>query len=101
MDQPKTTEFSQAKSRGLSMAAAVKLARSEIRTVSDQPVDAVSRCDRAPDGGWIVGLDLIESPARMGENDLLAGYELRIDPDGAVLAVERTGRYRREDGRDR
>lgn len=97
MEHPRNEEFAQTRSPTLSMSAAVRLARAEIAGVSAAPVDAVARCERDGDGGWILAFDLIESPARMGENDLLARYELRLDKGGGVTSIERTARYRRED----
>lgn len=97
MEHARNEEFAQTRTSTLSMAAAVRLAKAEIAGVSAAPVDAVARCDREGEGGWLVALDLIESPARMGENDLLARYELRLDKGGSVTSIERTARYRRED----
>lgn len=98
MEQPQKTQFSDAKASSLGMAGAIALAKSEVAAMSDATIDGVSRCERAPDGSWTVVLDLVESPARMGENDLLAAYELLIDPDGHVVRIERMQRYRREQG---
>ena len=97
MEQPKRKDFAAAKSGPMSMAAAVRLARAEIVAFTEAPVDSVARCEKGLDGAWIVAIDLIESPARMGENDLLSRYELRLDGDGSVTSMERTARYRRED----
>lgn len=98
MELPKAAEFNDVRRKPISLAAALKLARSELRAVSDRPVDTVTRCDRLADDGWLVTLDVIESPARMGENDLLSRFEMRMDPDGTVAGFAHLGRYRREDG---
>ena len=42
-------------------------------------------------------VDLVESVARMGENDLLAAYEVTIGVDGELKHFTRLRRYRRED----
>jgi hypothetical protein len=75
-------------------------ARREIGEVTDLPVLAVTRCARSGEGGWIVALELLESAARMGDNDLLTCYEVQFDPLGEVSGIARVGRYHRED-RDR
>lgn len=98
MELPRTSEFAEAKAKSVSMVAAVKLARAEIRAVSDKPVDSVAKCERAGDGGWLIALDLVESPARMGENDLLSRFVMQMEADGSVVGIEHAGRYRREDG---
>jgi hypothetical protein len=80
------------------LAQVIAQAREGVAAISGLPVDAVSKCERNPDGGWSVVVDLVESPARMGENDLIAVYDVAIDADGALQSFERRGRYRREDG---
>lgn len=35
-------------------------------------------------------IDVVKSVARMGDNDLLASHEVRIDPEGEPLNVTRT-----------
>ena len=97
MEQPKAQDFQNAKAKILSMAAAVRLALAEIAAMSDAPVDAVAKCEKGAEGAWIVAIDLVESPARMGENDLLARYELHLEKDCSVSSIERIARYRRED----
>lgn len=81
----------------LSMMAAVKSAREALSGITSQGVDSVGRCERRSDGGWIVELDVIESPARMGDNDFLATYAIDIDAEGEPLQINRTRRYHRED----
>lgn len=98
MEQPSQEQFKQAKSGALSMSLAIQKARSEIASISDLPVDSVVRSERGPDGSWTVVLELIESAARMGENDFLSAYELHLDEAGTLIQLDRLGRYRREDG---
>ena len=81
----------------LSMMAAIRVARDALATMTSLGFDSVGRCERRSDGGWTVHLDVIESVARMGDNDLLATYAVDIDADGDPLQVNRTRRYHRED----
>jgi len=37
----------------------------------------------------------------MGENDLLAAYEVGLGPEGGLVGFDRARRYRREDKEDR
>ena len=78
------------------MIEAMSAARRSAALVLDLPVDAVASCVRAEEG-WQVVLDVIESAARMGDNDLLATYELRLSAGGEVTGFNRTGRYHRDD----
>jgi hypothetical protein len=81
----------------LTMMAAIRVARDALTTMTALDFDSVGRCERRSDGGWIVHLDVIESIARMGDNDLLATYAVDIDAGGDPLQVNRTRRYHRED----
>ena len=98
MDQPKANVFRQSKGAGPSMPEVIKRARAAMAEINDHPIDQVIRCDRTEEG-WIVVVEVIESPARMGENDFLAAFSLALDASGALMGVDRIGRYRREDGR--
>ena len=79
------------------MPEAIAIARRSIGAMVDLQLDAVSHCERAEDGTWKVVVDLVESVARMGENDLLAAYEVTIGVDGELKHFTRLRRYRRED----
>ena len=81
----------------LSMMDAIVQAKTAVATMTVLQFDQIARCERQPDGGWVVVIDVVESVARMGDNDLLASYEVRIDPEGEPLNVTRTRRYHRED----
>jgi hypothetical protein len=81
----------------LSMMDAIVQAKTAVATMTVLQFDQIARCERQQDGTWIIVIDVVESMARMGDNDLLASYEVRIDPDGEPVNVARTRRYHRED----
>lgn len=81
----------------LSMMDAIVQAKTAVATMTVLQFDQIARCERQPDGGWTVVIDVVESVARMGDNDLLASYEVRIDAEGEPVNVARTRRYYRED----
>lgn len=97
-DIPSAKDFKEAGIVPLGMAGAIQRARDELSQLTDLQVDAVTRAERTPEGGWTIAMDLIESIARMGDNDLLTTYELDIDNSGVVTGMSRLVRYRREDG---
>lgn len=98
VEQPRSKQFDKVAAAPLSMSGAIARAKSEMREISDLPVESVIRCGRSADGGWEIALELVESPARMGDNDYLAAYQVQIAADGAISGLSRLGRYRREDG---
>ncbi|MEM9726215.1 MAG: gas vesicle protein GvpO [Pseudomonadota bacterium] len=71
-----------------------KLAREIMPDIVAQPIDAVAACERAGDE-WRVIVDVIESHARLGDDDLLAVYELTLSDAGDLNAYRRLGRRRR------
>ena len=98
VEHPAKRQFDKAGSGPLTMARAIASARSEMAQITDLPLESIIRCERAPDDGWIVAVEVVESAARMGDNDYLAAYELRLGADGGTEGLTRLGRYRREDG---
>ena len=81
----------------LSMMEAVGLAKSAVASMTILPFDSVGGCERQTEGGWTVAVDVIESVARMGDNDFLATYVVHLDAMGDLLNLTRTRRYHRED----
>lgn len=99
MQHSDAAAFSSDRDRGPpGMAEAVVIARRTVAGIADLPIDAVSHCQRQDDGTWTIVVDVIESPARLGDNDLVAAFEVRLDQCGEVLMCSRTRRYRRETG---
>ena len=74
----------------------VAAARETVAFFTELSVDQVASCAAAEDG-WRVVVDVVESRARVGDNDLLAAYEVRLDATATVTRIERLGRYHRED----
>lgn len=83
----------------LTMMEAIGLARDAISSMTALEVDAVVTCARSAVEGasWAVTLDVVESRARMGDNDLLSAYEVQLDKAGDLIHFERLRRYHRED----
>lgn len=77
-------------------ADAMSLARRAVALYTELRVDAVANCEMI-DGVWRVSVDVVEAPARMGDNDLIAAYDVTLSPEGDVTKFTRTGRYHRND----
>lgn len=84
-------------SQPLNMRDAVARAKSLVADMTALTPDAVAQCNKGADGQWTVVVDVIESAARMGDNDLLAAYEVTIGADGDMAGFKRIRRYHRED----
>ena len=74
----------------------MSLARRSVALFTELEVDSVASCELA-ETGWRVVIDVVEARARMGDNDLIASYEVSISRAGEVTRYVRVGRYRREE----
>lgn len=99
MKHEATVQFKSSGSGGvkLSMMGAIAQAKETVGAMTSLQVDSIARCTKSPEGDWEIAVDVIESVARMGDNDLLATYEVQIDKDGEMVNFNRTRRYHRED----
>jgi len=97
MEQHGSSHFSARDPAHLTIKEVMAKARAEIAEVTDLPVLSVIRTSRGTEGGWTVALELLETAARMGDNDLLTAYEIQFDPLGEVAGISRLARYHRED----
>jgi hypothetical protein len=69
-------------------------AREAVESITGLKADAVSRCEKR-DSGWYAVVDILESKARVGDNDLISTYELLMDAMGEVTSYKRLRRYYR------
>lgn len=81
----------------ITIMQAIGQAKEAISSMTGQPIDSVVHCARGDNLNWRVSLDVVESFARMGDNDLLATYEVQIGHSGEMQTFSRLRRYHRED----
>jgi gas vesicle protein GvpO len=75
---------------GAALRRLSELTRAEpVGVISVEPVD----------DGWVVEIELIEDRRIPSSSDMLAIYEVDLDPDGGLVAYRRTQRYRRGSAR--
>lgn len=73
-----------------------KAARALIEELSGQEVDAISKLERQAEG-WLLEVDVVESRARIGDDDLLTTYQLALGDDASLVRFQRIGRHNRCD----
>ncbi|MEO0496866.1 MAG: gas vesicle protein GvpO [Pseudomonadota bacterium] len=73
---------------------ATQMARETLATILGVTVETIASC-RKRDGGWTVELEVVETKARIADNDLIAIYQVDLDTDGDVTGYTRSGRYQR------
>jgi hypothetical protein len=94
----KQSEWEAEASAPVALYNAIAAARRCAEQFTGLPFDGIAASGRHADGGWRVVIDVVESAARMGDNDLLAVYEVLLTDHGELTGFARLGRYHREDG---
>jgi hypothetical protein len=82
----------------VALVEAIAIARRCTEDLTSLPVDGISASGRHGENGWRVVVEVIESPARLGDNDLISKHEVLLSGDGELTGFSRIGRYHREDG---
>ncbi|MEO1362909.1 MAG: gas vesicle protein GvpO [Pseudomonadota bacterium] len=95
--EPKGQFVEEAPAPSMTIMQAIAHARETITAMTGLPIDSVVQCKRGENLNWGIALDVVESPARMGDNDLLATYEVEITAGGDMQSFQRIRRYHRED----
>ncbi|MBK1661879.1 hypothetical protein E2C05_26570 [Paracraurococcus ruber] len=75
----------------------VERTKRQMASITGLSPETVARFDR-DDEGWSVAIDMIEHRAIPRTNDLLASFEVKLDPGGNVLRWKRLGRFLRSHG---
>ncbi|MEM7621371.1 MAG: gas vesicle protein GvpO [Pseudomonadota bacterium] len=71
---------------------ASEIAKSAIVAITGHQPEALIRCENV-DKCWSVDVVIVESKAKLQDNDILATYTLKIDNSGGVMSYERVNRY--------
>jgi hypothetical protein len=75
-------------------AIAARAAARHVADFTGRSPECVVSIDRA-DGGWQVGVEVVEIQRIPDTQDVLAIYEVRVDHGGDLLSYRRTRRYAR------
>ena len=73
---------------------ATKTARETLHTILGAPVETISACKKN-DAGWAIEMEIVETKARISDNDLIAAYVVELDHEGDLTAYRRVNRYQR------
>jgi hypothetical protein len=80
----------------LSIMQATKKARAELESITGSKVERVCGCDPAEDG-WQLQMEVVELSRTPNTQDLLAMYDVQLDPNGAVTGFDRVAHRVRGD----
>ena len=82
----------------LAAGSALQTARRHLHELTGKDAESVTRLELADeDGGWRVGLEVLELERVPNTTDLLASYELELDGDGELVSYRRVRRYARSE----
>lgn len=79
----------------LSASSAASFALRYVGELITSEPTAVTSVEPAEDDGWLVEVEVLEDRRIPSSADMLALYEIELDPDGGLLAYRRTKRYSR------
>jgi Gas vesicle synthesis protein GvpO len=70
----------------------------QINELTGKDPEGVSGVEPLDDDGWRVTVEVLEDRRIPSSTDLLATYQVELDPDGELLAYRRVRRYARGRG---
>lgn len=81
---------------GISPGAAARRAAEHIVGLTGRDLESVVSIERDDDeGGWQIGVEVVETRRIPDSADILALFEVRVDEDGELAGFRRVGRYSR------
>ena len=78
----------------MSATPAARRAAEAVAGLTDHDIETVISIERS-DGGWKIGVEVVETCRIPDSADVLAGYEVQLDSDGGLVSYRRTHRYAR------
>lgn len=97
-DEPYDDESDRGQAKStLAAVAAAKAGLQHIATLTGREPAGVTSLEPS-DGGWVVGVEVIEDRRIPSSTDILALYEAKIDDAGGLLGYNRRRRYPRGQG---
>ena len=71
---------------------AVKAALRQVMDLSGKQAESITDVERR-EGGWMIGIEVVEDHRIPSSADILANYEATVDQDGELIAYRRVSRY--------
>jgi hypothetical protein len=74
---------------------AARLAADYVATMTGKEPEGIVSLERADQGGWVIGVEIVETRRIPDSTDILAVYEAELDAEGELVAYRRVKRYSR------
>ncbi len=82
----------------LTARQAARAALRQILELTDKSPEGITGIERTGDGGWSIGVEVIEDRRIPSSTDILATYQATIDAEGELMSYRRVRRYARGRG---
>jgi hypothetical protein len=87
--------------RGASGEKAARLAADYVATMTGKEPEGIVSLEHADRGGWVIGVEVVETRRIPDSTDILAVYEAELDAEDELVAYRRVKRYSRCQVRER
>jgi hypothetical protein len=74
---------------------AARLAADYVATMTGKEPEGIVSLEQADHGGWVIGVEVVETRRIPDSTDILAVYEAELDAEGELAAYRRVKRYSR------
>ncbi|MFD7502183.1 gas vesicle protein GvpO [Streptomyces sp. NPDC059850] len=75
--------------------SAARSAARQLRDLTGHDPESVTSVERQRDGGWLIGVEVLETHRIPDSTDILAEYRVEVDDDGELVSYRRARRYYR------
>ena len=87
--------------RGQRGEKAARLAADYVATMTGKEPEGIVSLEKADRGGWVIGVEVVETRRIPDSTDILAVYEAELDAEDELVAYRRVKRYSRCQVRER
>jgi phenylpyruvate tautomerase PptA (4-oxalocrotonate tautomerase family) len=81
--------------RGPGAEKTARLAADYVAKMTGKEPEEIVSVEQADDGGWLIGVEVVETRRVPDSTDILAVYEAELDAEGELVAYRRVKRYSR------
>lgn len=74
---------------------AARSAARQLRDLTGHDPESVTSVERHEDGGWLIGVEVLETHRIPDSTDILAEYRVEVDDEGGLVSYRRARRYYR------
>jgi Gas vesicle synthesis protein GvpO len=93
--EPERREHAGTGWKGASGGKAARLAADYVATMTGKEPEGIVSLQKADQGGWVIGVEVVETRRIPDSTDILAVYEAELDAEGELVAYRRVKRYTR------